>query len=87
MTDLTPDFRRAMMASMKIIQAKCPACAEPLDVRVGMKLTVRTVTCACGAKFEYSCWVRTSTPAYDVHQIDLFPARVDRRSWTDTVRA
>ncbi len=71
---------------MTTINSTCPNCKAPLEVVVGRKSTARTVTCECGARYDYSCWVRTSTPGYDIHQVDLFPQREDRRSWTDTVR-
>lgn len=38
------------------MNAKCEACGGELRVRVGRKSTARVVQCACGARWDYSCW-------------------------------
>jgi len=38
------------------VNAKCEVCGGELRVRVGHKSTARVVQCACGARWDYSCW-------------------------------
>lgn len=70
---------------MSTVNAQCPACKEPMEVIVGRKSTARQVTCSCGAKYDYSCWVIRKTDDRTFTKIELFPMREDRRMWTDTV--
>jgi hypothetical protein len=69
------------------VNANCPACKASLEVIVGRKSTARTVTCDCGAAFDYSCWVIKRLDDRVFTKIELFPMREDRRMWTDEVPA
>lgn len=56
----------------KTVDAQCPTCKTPLKVIVGRKSTAREVTCTCGAKFGYSCWVIKQTEDRTFTKVELF---------------
>lgn len=62
---------------MSTTNAQCPACKAPLTVMVGRKSTARVVICACGAEFDYSCWVVKKTADRTFTQVEFFPAASD----------
>jgi hypothetical protein len=55
------------------VNASCPTCKALLEVTVGRKSTARVVTCACGARYDYSCWVVKRSADATFTKVELFP--------------
>ena len=58
------------------VDAKCGECQGKLRVRVGTKSMMRRARCACGVRWEYSCWNIRVLPdgAGLVDMLEAFPA-------------